>query len=135
MAITPPKPRRNSVIASGLLCGFLALVVLYTKRSAFFSPLAVVVLAAIGAAAVLLQLRLRNRAQAPVVHPPMWLNVLGIVLAGVALFADLFSLTPQVVKLVALGSVGSFAVSSAVILHAFRKEPTPRSDGRNLDQV
>jgi uncharacterized membrane protein len=113
-----PKPRRNSVIASGLLCGVLALVVLYTKRSAFFSPLAVVVLAAIGAAAVLLQLRLRNRGRAP-----MWLNILGILLAGVALFSDRFSLTPPVVQLVALGSVGSFAVSSAVILHAFRKGP------------
>ena len=118
-----PKPRRNSVIASGLLCGVLALVVLYTKRSAFFSPLAVGVLAAIGAAAVLLQLRLRNRGRAPGVHPPMWLNILGILLAGVALFSDRFSLTPPVVQLVALGSVGSFAVSSAVILHAFRKGP------------
>src|SRR2546422_11106864 len=58
-----PKPRRWTVIASGLLCGVLALVVLYTNRSAFFSPLAVVVVGAIGLAAVLLQLRFHNRQQ------------------------------------------------------------------------
>jgi uncharacterized membrane protein len=118
------KPRRFTVIASGLLCGALAMVVLYTRRTAFFSPLAVVVVAAIGAAAVMLQLRVRNREHAEVVHPPTWLNVLGIVLALIALFADRLRLSLQVTQLVALGAVGSFAVSSAVILHAFRKDRT-----------
>lgn len=116
------KPRRITVIASGLLCGALALVVIYTRRSEFFSPLAVVVIAAIGAAAVLLQLWLRNREHAEVVHPPIWLNSLGIVLALVALFSGRLRLSPEVTQLVALGAVGSFAVSSAVILHAFRKD-------------
>ncbi len=117
-----PKPRRLTVIASGLLCGALALVVIYTRRSAFFSPLAIVIIAAIGAAAVLLQLWLRNREHSEAVHPPTWLNALGISLAMVALFSQRLGLSSQVTQLVALGAVGSFAVSSAIILHAFRKD-------------
>ena len=49
------RSRRWTVIASGLLCGALAMVVLFTNRGAFFSPLAVVVMGAVGLAAVLLQ--------------------------------------------------------------------------------
>jgi len=116
-----PKPRRWTVLASGLLCGLLALVVIFTKRSAFFSPVAVVVVAAIGSAAVLLQLRLRNRDQARAVHPPVWLNLLGIVFALVALFADLLHLKPEMTQLMALVAVGTFGVSGAIVLHAFRK--------------
>jgi uncharacterized membrane protein len=119
---TQLSPRRWTVITSGLLCGILALVVIFTNRSAFFSPLAVVVVAAIGAAAVLLQLRLRNRGQASIVHPPVWLNILGILFAVAALFSDRFHLSMQLTQLMALGAVGSFAVSSAIILHAFRKD-------------
>ncbi|MBZ5719578.1 MAG: hypothetical protein LAO03_04275 [Acidobacteriia bacterium] len=115
------KPRRWTVIASGLLCGLLALIVLFTERRAFYSPMAVVVVAAIGLAAVLLQLQLRNRDQAVAVHPPVWLNVVGIALALAALFADVFRFSLQVTQLLALGAVGSFAISSAIILHAFRK--------------
>ncbi len=117
-----PKPRRWTVIASGLLCGVLALVVLFTKRGAFLSPLAVVVVGAIGLAAVLLQLRLRNRGQTNVVRPPVWLNVLGILLALASLFGDLLRLNPQLIETLALGAVGSFAISSAIILRAFRKD-------------
>jgi uncharacterized membrane protein len=116
------QPRRWTVIASGLLCGLLALIVLFTERRAFYSPMAVVVVAAIGLAAVLLQLRLRNREHSVAVHPPVWLNVVGIVLALAALFADFFRFSAQVTQLMALGAVGSFAVSSAIILHAFRKQ-------------
>lgn len=119
---TPDKPRRWTVIASGLLCLILGLVVLFTRRGAFFSPLAVLVVAAIGLAAVLLQLRFRNREQASTVRPPVWLNALGILLAIAALFADTFRFSPQATELLALGAVGSFAISSAVILHAFRKQ-------------
>ena len=46
-------------MAAGLLLVALALVVIYTSRGAFFNPLALVVVAAIGLAALLLQLRLR----------------------------------------------------------------------------
>jgi drug/metabolite transporter (DMT)-like permease len=119
---TQPHRRRVTVIASGLLCGILALVVIFTNRAAFFSPLTVVVLAAIGAAAVLLQLRLRNREQANPVRPPAWLNILGILFALVALFGDRLHLGTQTEHLLALGAVGSFAISSLIILHAFRKD-------------
>jgi drug/metabolite transporter (DMT)-like permease len=116
------RPRRWTVIASGLLCGVLALIVAFTDRVAFFSPLAAVVVAAVGAVAVMLQLRFRNRRQATVVHAPVWLNLLGIAFALAALFADHLRITPQLGQLMALGAVGSFAISSAVILHAFRRD-------------
>jgi uncharacterized membrane protein HdeD (DUF308 family) len=119
--------RRWTVIASGLLCGVLALVVVFTNRASFFSPMAVVVVAAIGSAAVLLQLRLRNRGQAGVMHPPVWLNLLGIIFAVVALFADRFGVGSQWAQFLALCAIATFAVSSAVILHAFRKNrATPK---------
>jgi uncharacterized membrane protein len=110
------------VIASGLLCGVLALVVIYTNRRAFFSPLAVVVVAAIGFAAVLLQVRFYNREQVVAVRPPVWLNLLGIVCALVALFAGELRLSPDLGQMMALGAVGCFAISSAIVLHAFRKQ-------------
>jgi ABC-type Fe3+-siderophore transport system permease subunit len=116
-----PHHRRWTVLASGLLCGLLALVVVFTNRAAFFSPIAVVVVAAIGAAAVLIQLRLRNREQASLVHPPVWLNLLGIVLAVGALFADRLGLNAHAAQLIAMGAIASFAISSVIILHAFRK--------------
>jgi uncharacterized membrane protein len=117
-----PKPRRWTVLGSGLLCGVLALVVLFTDRHAFFSPRAVIVVAAIGFAAVLLQLRLRNRDAQNAVHPRViGLNLVGIACALVALFSDLLHLRSDVVQLLAFGAVGSFAISSAVIMHSFRK--------------
>ena len=99
----------------------LALVVLYTSRRAFFSPLAVVVVAAIGLAAVLVQLRFYNREHSRPVAVPVWLNVLGVVFALAAVFADGLHLRPALAQVMALLAVGSFAVSGAVILHAFRK--------------
>jgi hypothetical protein len=110
------------VIASGLLCGVLALVVAFTNRSAFYSPMALVVVAAVGAAAVLLQLRLRNRQHLDIVHPPLWLNILGILFALVALAGDYLRISPPLIQLLALGAVGCFGISSAVVLHAFRKD-------------
>lgn len=116
-----PNSRRWTVIASGLLCCGLGVVVIYTKRGAFSSPLSVVVVAAIGLAAVLLQLRFYNREHANPVQAPVWLNVLGILFALTALFADILRLSGQMAEVMALGAVGSFAISSALILHAFRK--------------
>ncbi len=86
------KSRRWTVIASGLLCGLLALVVIYPKASAFRSPLAVVIVAAIGLVAVMLQLRFYNRQHRQPVRAPVWLNILGIVFALAALFADVLHL-------------------------------------------
>ena len=45
-----PKPRRWSIIAAGFLLLALAFVVLYTSRTAFSSPLAMVVVGAIALA-------------------------------------------------------------------------------------
>lgn len=119
MTDSSPLSRRWTVIGSGLLCCALALVVIYTNRSAFFSPLAVVVVAAIGLAAVLLQLRARGRTGN--IHPPTWLNILGIVLALGAAFADLLHFSPELAQILALGAVGVFGISGAIILHTLRK--------------
>ncbi len=119
------RSRRWTVIASGLLCGALALVVLFTNRGAFFSPLAVVVMGAVGLAAVLLQLRLQNRDQAPSSSSPAW-NVLGILFALAAFFVDLLHINPQVTEALALGAVASFGVSGVIILRSFRKRATSK---------
>jgi uncharacterized membrane protein len=114
------RSRRWTVIASGLLCGALAMVVLFTNRGAFFSPLAVVVMGAVGLAAVLLQVRLR-RGQVESSRSPALLNVLGIVLALAAFFNDLFHDNPQFTETLALGAVTSFGVSGVIILRGLRK--------------
>jgi len=125
MSDAPLKPRRWTVIASGLLCGLLALVVIFTNRGAFNSLIAVVIVAAIGLAAVLLQLRIRNRDNTRAVHPPVWLNIAGIIFALAALFADLLHMSAELAQLTALAAIGCFAVSGAIILHAFRKDRLP----------
>ncbi len=110
------------MIASGLLCIAVAMLVLFTNRRIFFSPLTVMVLGAIGLAAVLLQLRLRAPEPTSAVRPPVWLNLLGILLALAAFLSDLLHQSPQLTETLALGAVTSFAVSGAMILHAFRKQ-------------
>lgn len=115
-------PRRWTVIASAALCCGLAIIVLYTNRGAFFSPVAVLVVAAIGLVAVLLQVRFYNREQGDgAVKSPMWLNSLGILLALVAVSANALRLRPDLVQLFALGAVASFGVSGAMSLHAMQK--------------
>ena len=120
MNIPERKSRRWNVIGSGLLCAAFAVVVLYTSPRAFFSPLALVVVAAIGLAAVLLQLRVRRDADERV-RGPVWLNVLGIMLALTALFADILHLSSGLFQVTALGAVGCFSISSVIILEALRK--------------
>jgi uncharacterized membrane protein len=115
------RSRRWTVIASGLLCGVLAIVVLFTNRGAFFSPLAVVVMGAVGLAAVLLQLRLQNREQAPPSSSPAWLNVLGILFALAAFLTDLLHRASQITEALALCAVASFGVSGLIILRSVRK--------------
>jgi hypothetical protein len=114
------KPRRWTIFCAALLLVALAVVVLYTGPAAFSSPLAVVVVAAIGLAAILLQLRLGNGFRTPV-RAPLWLNVLGLVCAVAAVIADLFHLSARVLMVAALGAVTSFAVSGVIILRAMRK--------------
>jgi hypothetical protein len=115
------KARRWSVVASGLLLLALALVVIYTSRSSFFSPLALVVIAAIGLAALLLQLRLRKDLSTPV-RAPLWLNIMGLVFAAVAVFADVLHLSPNLLLVAALGAVVCFGISGTNVLRALRKK-------------
>jgi uncharacterized membrane protein len=111
--------RRWTVIASGLLLLALALVVIYTGRSAFFSPVALVVVSAIGLAALLLQVRFRR--DLPNVHSPIWLNVVGILCAMVSLFADYLRITGRTLELVAFAAVVCFGISGSLILQALRR--------------
>lgn len=111
--------RRWTVIAAGLLLLALALVVIYTTRNAFLSPIALVVVAAIGLAALLLQVWFRQ--DLPDVRSPLWLNVIGLVCAMVSLFADYLHMTPAALDLVAFGAVVCFGISGSLILHALRQ--------------
>jgi len=113
------KPRRWTIIAAGFLLLALSLVVIYTSRSAFFSPVALVVVAAIGLAAVLLQFRVRRDLASPG-RAPLWLNALGILLALASVFADVLRLSAAVSEVAALGAVGCFSVSGAILLNALR---------------
>jgi hypothetical protein len=114
------KPRRTTVLAAGLLLLALALVVIYTERVAFRSPIALVVVAAIGLAALLLQLRLRPD-RSPSVRAPLWLNVLGVISAIAAVVTDVLRLNFTVLLATALGAVVCFAVSGIIVLDALRK--------------
>jgi hypothetical protein len=118
-----PQPRRWTIFASGFLLLALILVVTYTGRAAFLSPIALVVVAAIGLAALLLQLRLRT-GTAAAVHAPIWLNVLGLLFAVAAVFADKLRLSANLMQVAALGAVFCFAISGGVVLHALRKNKT-----------
>lgn len=115
-----PKSRGWSLVAAGFLLLALALVVIYTSRGAFLSPLALVVVAAIGLAALLLQLRLRKDLESSV-RAPLWLNVLGLVFAIGAVTADFLHLNANFMIVAALGAVICFAVSGVTVLDAFRK--------------
>jgi hypothetical protein len=127
-----PQPRGPTIIAAGLLLAALAVVVLYTGRRAFLSPVAMVVVAAIGVAALLLQRRLRpdlnsaaqsSSQQAPYTRTPLRLNALGVAFAIAALFADVLHLNPALMLISALAAVISFAISAVIVLKALR---TPR---------
>lgn len=117
----PPKPRGWSIVAAGFLLLALALVVIYTSSTAFFSPLALVVVAAIGLAALLLQLRLRHDIGTPV-RAPLWLNVLGLMFALAAVFADVLHLSASLMQIAAFGAILCFGASGIVVLHALRKQ-------------
>ena len=98
----------------------LALVVIYTTRGAFLSPLALVVVATIGLAALLLRLRLRKDVSTRI-RAPLWLNVLGLVCAIGAVFADHLHFSANLLLVAALGAVVCFAISGVSVLLALRK--------------
>ena len=116
-----PRSRRWTIVAAGLLLLALALVVIYTSRSAFSSPLALVVVAAIGLAALLLQLRLRKDLTTQV-RAPLWINILGLLFAIAAVVADGFHFSANLMLVAALGAVVCFAISGTAILHNLRKK-------------
>lgn len=116
-----PQPRRWTIFAAALLLIALALVVIYTSRGAFSSPLAIVVVAAIGLAALLLQLRLRPDATSRV-RAPMWLNVLGLLCALAAVFADVLHLNTNLLIVAALGASICFGAAGIVVMRALRKQ-------------
>lgn len=116
--------RRWGVIASGLLLLALTLVVTYTQPRAFLSPVALVVVAAIGFAALLLQLRFRR--DLPTIHSPLWLNIVGVACALLALSADYFQVARRILDLVAFAAVVCFAISGLLILRALRTGTAPK---------
>jgi len=117
------------VIASGLLILALALVMIYTGPNAFSSPVALVVVAAIGLAALLLQVWFHRELP---IHSPLWLNVLGILCAMLSLFADYLRMTRRALDLVAFAAVVCFGISGSLILHALRRRvripPSPETE-------
>lgn len=114
------RPRRPTLVAAAFLLLALSLVVIYTGRVAFLSPLALVVVAAIGLAALLLQLRLRPDLRSSI-QGPLWLNGLGVVFALAAVFADLLHIGAALTHIAALAAVVSFAISGIIVLSALRK--------------
>jgi hypothetical protein len=126
------RPRGTTLIAAALLLAALAVVVIYTGRSAFLSPLALVVMAAIGVAALLLQLRLRPDVSKPgtrnSVRVSLWMNAAGVIFAVAAIFGDLLHLQPALLLTAALAAVGCFAVSGIVVLNKLRKGGKPGAD-------
>ncbi len=116
-----PPPRRWTVLAAGGLLFALALVVIYTSRRAFFSPLALVVVAAIGLAALLLQLQIRKDFAVPV-RAPLGLNVVGLVFSFAAITADFLHRSANTLLFTALGAVACFAVSGTIVLQALRRQ-------------
>jgi hypothetical protein len=93
---------------------------MYTSRAAFSSPQALVVVASIGIVALLLQLRLRKDLGAGI-HAPIWLNVLGLLFAVVAVFADYLRLSTGMMAVSALIATLCFGISGAKVIHALRK--------------
>ncbi|HEY1660160.1 MAG TPA: hypothetical protein VGG14_17545 [Candidatus Sulfotelmatobacter sp.] len=113
---------RSTLIAAGFLLVALSLVVIYTTRGAFFSPLALVVVAAIGLAALLLQIRLRpDLSSSTDVHGPLWLNGVGVFSALAALVADFIHARQAWVLIAALVAVVSFGASGIIVLSGLRK--------------
>ena len=108
------------MIAAGLLILAIGVVVMFTGNVAFRSPTAAVVLAAVGLAAVLLQLRLRPEG-AKKVRAPQWLNLVGVACGLLAVFADYLKMSSSLYQVTALGAVGCFGVSGVIILDGIRR--------------
>jgi hypothetical protein len=124
------QPRSASTItAAGLLLLALAVIVFFTRRPAFLSPIALVVVAAIGIAALLLQVRLqpgaRSQGKQGSSRVSVGFTALGVVFGLGAVFGDVFRFKPAFVLADALAAVGCFAVSGIIVLNALRKHRVP----------
>ena len=116
---------RSTLIAAALLLAALSLVVIYTARGAFFSPLALMVVAAIGLAALLLQIQLRpDLSSSTTTRGPLWLNVMGVLSALAALGADFLRARQVWILIAALVAVVSFGISGVIVLSGLRKRRT-----------
>jgi hypothetical protein len=54
------------------------------------------------------------------IRSPLWLNVLGLLFAVAAVFADALHLNANMMLIASLGAVVCFAVSGIVVLRALR---------------
>lgn len=126
------KARRWTVLASGFLCGLLALVVLFTTPRAFHSAIAVLVVASIGFVALLLQLRFASPKDSPASQPHAWLNIVATVLALSAVILDFLRVNNQWVMALALAAIVVFGVSGIFIWHTLRRQQLP---GSTVDTV
>jgi len=115
----PAKPRRWTVLAAAFLVLALAVVVIYTREGAFRSPMALVVVAAIGMAALLMQVRYKPDAGG--VRSSSWLNFIGLLFAVAAIFADFLHLGATFMLVAALIAVFCFGVSGFQVLRAMRR--------------
>jgi FtsH-binding integral membrane protein len=122
------KHRRWTVITSGLLLGALAVIVTFTTHAAFVSPAAVVVVAAVGVMALMLQLRLRYPQKGGGIHLSSWLNLAGGILALSAFLRDWLHIGVAVAELLTLAAIGCFGVSGVLVLHNLRKR---RAEGQS----
>jgi hypothetical protein len=130
------RPGGAKLIAAAVLLAALAVVVLYTGRAALLSPLALVVIAAIGMVALLLQLRLRPDFSKPVarrssVRVSLGMNAAGVLFAVGAIFGDVLGLKPTLLLIAALAAVGCFAVSAVVVLNELRRGAKRAADSAN----
>ena len=78
-----------------------------------------VVVAAIGFAALLVQLRMQRDAKA--INSPVWLNVIAVLFALAVVFAGVLHLNAPLTLVAALGAIVCFAISGFVVLRALRK--------------
>lgn len=113
------RPRRWTILAAAFLLLALAAVVLYTREGAFRSPMALVVVAAIGIAALLMQIRYRPDTAR--IRSSSLLNLLGLICAVAAIFADVLHQSPTFMLVAALVAVFCFGVSGFLVLRAFRR--------------
>lgn len=129
LATLDAKRRRWTVITSGLLLGALALIVTFTTRSAFLSPVAVAVVAAVGVMALMLQLRLRYPERKSRMQLSSWLNLAGGILAVAAFLRDSLRIRPAIAELITLAAIGCFGISGALVLHHLRKRRIGENSG------